>query len=105
MFSWWKLMKPGICEAEAGSSYLRPCLKDMDLSSLRTITAVSIGLIKWQQKQTRVQVRLTLVLFHAPTLEALVQQTNAQTDVNAHALFVDLPCKAVLDKDVGRICA
>jgi len=49
--------------------------------------------------------RLTLVLFHAPALQALVQQTNTQSDVNAHTLLVDHASDAVLDQDVGTVCA
>ena len=30
-------MNPWICAADAGSSYFRPCLKDMDRRSLRTV--------------------------------------------------------------------
>lgn len=48
--------------------------------------------------------RLTLILFHAPALQALVQQTNAQSDVNAHALLIDHASDAVLNQDVGTVC-
>ena len=48
--------------------------------------------------------RLTLILFHAPALQAIVQQTNAQSDVNAHALLIDHASDAVLNQDVGTVC-
>lgn len=47
--------------------------------------------------------RLTLVFLHASTLEALVQQTNTETDINAHALLVDHACDTVLNQDVGTV--
>ena len=52
---------------------------------------------------TWVRVRLTLVLLHTPTLEALVQQTNAQSYIDAHALLVDHTRNPVLDEDIGTV--
>jgi len=64
---------------------------------------VSMRLIAWQQMSPRVHVRLTLVFLHAPTLETLVQQTNAQSYIDAHAFLVDHACNSVLDENIGTV--
>lgn len=51
------------------------------------------------------QARLTLVLLHATTLETLVQQSDSQTHVNTHTLLIDHSCDAVLNENIGTVCA
>jgi hypothetical protein len=49
--------------------------------------------------------QLTLVLLHTPTLEAFVQQPNAQSYVNTHALLIDHARNTILNQDVGTVGA
>ena len=45
----------------------------------------------------------TLFIFHTTATKALVEQSDAKSDIHAHALFLDLPSYSVLDKNVGRV--
>ena len=45
----------------------------------------------------------TLFLLHVPTFQTLVQETDAKSNVNAHAFLVDHARDAILHEDVGAI--
>lgn len=46
---------------------------------------------------------LTFLPFHVFALQPLIEQANAQTDVNTHALFVNNAGHTVLDEDIGTV--
>lgn len=46
---------------------------------------------------------LTPLRFHISTTETLVEKSNAESNVHAHAFFVDLPGQSILDQNICRV--
>ena len=55
-----------------------------------------------QSRADHLRMGFTSGTLHTP-LPALIQETNAQPDVDLHLLFLELTGHTVLDDDIGRV--
>jgi hypothetical protein len=53
----------------------------------------------------RLEMVLTSLLLHVVCLETFVEQSNAQSHVDTHALLIDLTCDTILNQDIRRVRA
>ena len=85
-------MNVGISFADAGASYLTPCLIERDFSRRRAGMASILDQRESKEALTSSPLQTTF--------RSLVQKSDTQPYIDLHLLFLEVTCHPVLNNDV-----